>query len=176
MNPIHSNVRLGLAALLIAAATGFSPAHARVVGDGQLENYCAEEAMVRLNVDRSAITTLPTELVKGNLYVNGQAMTGEGLVGFECKFGKNRVLKGFKSNGHGNNTTSAPTAAPAGVPRAALNKCLETFGVPAKVKMVSPLKPGYYEIILRAKDGSRQVACTVFKAGQQIEDWVEMKP
>lgn len=175
MNTPVSTVRLGLAALLLAAATGFSQAHARVVGDGELENYCAEEAMVRLNVDRSAITTLPTELSKGNFYVNGEAMTGEGLVGFECRFGKNRALKGFKSNGSGNSAATAP-AAPAGVPKPALDKCLETFGLPAKVKMVSPLKPGYYEIILRAKNGSRQVACTVFKTGEQIEDWVEMKP
>lgn len=175
MSTFGSSVRIGIAALLLTATAGFAPAHARVVGDGELENYCAEEAMVRLNVSRSAITTLPTELSKGNFYVNGEAMTGEGLVGFECKFGKNRVLKGFKSNGSGDNAASTP-AAPAGVPKAALDKCLETFGLPAKVKMVSPLKPGYYEIILRAKNGSRQVACTVFQTGQQIEDWVEMKP
>ncbi len=176
MNTFGSPIRICLAALLLFAAAGFAPAHARVVGDGELENYCAEEAMVRLDVGRSAITTLPTELSKGNFYVNGEAMTGEGLVGFECKFGKNRVLKGFKSNGSGNNAASAPAAPPAGVPKAAMNKCLETFGLPAKVKMVSPLRPGYYKIILRAKNGSRQVACTVFKTGQQIEDWVEMKP
>ena len=176
MHTSTSAFGLVLAACFVATVTASSPAQARVVGDSELAHYCAEEAMVRLNVDRSAITTLPTELSKGNFYVNGQAMTGEGLVGFECKFGKNRVLKGFKSNSSGNSAASKPAAVPVGVPRPALEKCLETFGEPAKVKMVSPLKPGYYEIILRATNTTRQVACTVFKAGRQIEDWVEMIP
>ena len=173
----HGMIGIRVAAFALLLSVGATmPAHARVVGDGELQNYCAEEAMVRLNVGRDQINMLPAEVVKGKYFVNGEAMTdNEGLVSFECRFGKNRVLQSFKSNGVGERPAAQP-AAPAGIPKAALDKCMYTFGAPAKVKMVSPLKPGYYEIIIRAKDGSRQVACTVFQDGQQIEDWVEMKP
>lgn len=167
--------KLALAIVLLAAGAAM-PAHARVVGDGELQNYCAEEAMVRMNIGRERINMLPAEVIKGKYHVYGEAMTdSEGLVGFECRFGKDRVLQSFKSNASASKP-AAQSAAPAGVPKAALDKCMYTFGVPAKVKMVSPLKPGYFEIIIRAKDGSRQVACTVYQDGQQIEDWVEMKP
>ena len=165
-----------VAAAILAQAMAVLPAEARVVGNGKLENYCAEEAVYRLRVDRRDIRMLPAEIIKGRFVVNGEAMTDEqGLVTFECRFGKNQVLQAFRSNGRNRAAATRP-AAPAGVPRAALNKCLYTFGSPAKVKMVSPLKPGYFEIIMRATDGSRQVACTVFQDGAQIEDWVEMRP
>lgn len=171
-------IRSALLGALLSAGFAASPAHAKVVGDAKLEQYCAEEAMVRLNVDRGKITTLPTELSKGKFYVNGEAMTGSGLVTFECRFSKQKMLQGFKSNGGGDDggQAAAPAKSKNGIPQAALEKCLYTFGAPAKVKQFSPLKPGYSEIIIRAKNGSRQVACTVPDDGKVIEDWVEMKP
>jgi hypothetical protein len=46
-------------------------------------------------------------------------------------------------------------------------------GVPAKVETVSPLRPGFTEIILRENFSGRHIACTVTDDGT-IEDWVEL--
>jgi len=61
-----------------------------------------------------------------------------------------------------------------GLPDSARSACISRFGHEHfdHIKMVSPLKPGYWEVILKGKHG-RQVACTVDKHGS-IEDWVEM--
>lgn len=60
------------------------------------------------------------------------------------------------------------------LPDSARSACINRFGYQHfdHVKMVSPLKPGYWEVILKGKHG-RQVACTVDKHGS-INDWVEM--
>lgn len=50
--------------------------------------------------------------------------------------------------------------------------CAAKFGGKSKIKQVSALKPGWWEIILTGKKG-RQVACTVDNSGK-IGDWVEM--
>lgn len=62
----------------------------------------------------------------------------------------------------------------AGAPKAAINKCLQMVGVPSVVEKVSPLKPGFYEIIIQEKASRRRIACTVPGDGSEIEDWVEM--
>jgi hypothetical protein len=46
-------------------------------------------------------------------------------------------------------------------------------GVPAKVETVSPLRPGFTEIILRENASGRRIACTATDKGS-IEDWVEL--
>jgi hypothetical protein len=47
------------------------------------------------------------------------------------------------------------------------------MGGTVQIEQVSPLRPGYYEIIMKATDRARRVACTVSDSGS-IEDWVEM--
>ncbi len=166
----------GLAAVSLAVLAG--SAEAKVVGDGKLENYCAEEAMVRMNVDRADILTLPTELLKGRYFVNGQTPTdGTNVRTFECEFNGKKMLTGFKVDGKAVGAAPAAASAPApvpGVPKPALDACMAKLGVAATVAEVSALKPGYQEVILKAKKGKRKVACTVSDAGS-IEDWVEMR-
>ncbi len=71
-------------------------------------------------------------------------------------------------------TGAAPAAADAGPTEAAKGACLFKIGADADIVQVSPLKPGYWEIIMKEKASSRKVACTVDAEGN-IEDWVEMK-
>ena len=77
----------------------------------------------------------------------------------------------FEVTGEGN--ASAPAAA-AGPSEAAKGACLYKIGVDAEIAQVSALKPGYWELVMKAKSGHRKVACTVSDAGE-IADWVEMK-
>jgi hypothetical protein len=51
--------------------------------------------------------------------------------------------------------------------------CTSRFGGGADIKSFTPLKPGWWEIILTGHHG-RKVACTVNDDGT-IDDWVEMK-
>jgi hypothetical protein len=61
-----------------------------------------------------------------------------------------------------------------GLPQAAKAACFGRFGEPGyqRIKMVSPLKPGFWEVIILGRQG-RQVACTVDQYGS-ITDWVNM--
>jgi hypothetical protein len=63
---------------------------------------------------------------------------------------------------------------PGNLPQAAQAACLNRFGEPGyqQIKTVSPLKPGYWEVIITGRQG-RQVACTVDQYGS-IADWVNM--
>ncbi len=60
------------------------------------------------------------------------------------------------------------------LPPAAESACFNRFSEPGyqRIKQVSPLKPGYWEVIILGKNG-RQVACTVDQNGV-ISDWVNM--
>jgi hypothetical protein len=60
------------------------------------------------------------------------------------------------------------------VPQTAKAACIKRFGVSQyeDIKTISPLKPGWWEIIVRGKN-SRQVACTADQNGT-IGGWVEM--
>lgn len=69
---------------------------------------------------------------------------------------------------------TAGAATPAGPSEVAKGACLYKFGSDADIVQVSPLKPGYWEIIMKAKSGKRKAACTVNDDGT-IADWVEMK-
>ena len=76
----------------------------------------------------------------------------------------------FEVTGEGK--AGAPAAAaPSEVAKGA---CLYKIGVDAEIAQVSALKPGFWELILKAKSGHRKVACTVSDDGE-IADWVEMK-
>ena len=55
----------------------------------------------------------------------------------------------------------------------AQSACFGRFGNDSpQIAKVSPLKPGWFEVIIRGYSG-RQVACTVDQVGV-IADWVEM--
>ena len=77
----------------------------------------------------------------------------------------------FEVTGQGTAGASAPAAAPSEVAKGA---CLYKIGVDADIVQTSALKPGYWEIIMKAKSGARKVACTVNDGGE-VSDWVEMK-
>lgn len=77
----------------------------------------------------------------------------------------------FEVTGEG---TAGAAVAAAGPSEAAKGACLFKIGVEASIAQTSALKPGYWELIMRAKSGSRKVACTVSDGGE-VQDWVEMK-
>ncbi|MCZ8336018.1 MAG: hypothetical protein O9328_17285 [Rhodobacteraceae bacterium] len=67
-------------------------------------------------------------------------------------------------------------AAPAGattISNTAMAACKEMVGLPSKVEVVSPLRPGFTEIILRENASGRRIACTATDQGS-IEDWVQL--
>jgi hypothetical protein len=77
---------------------------------------------------------------------------------------------GHHSNSHNSHANDNPKA----LPDSAKSACINRFGRHnfAYVQTLSPLKPGYWELIMQGKDG-RKAACTVNKHGS-IEDWVEL--
>lgn len=156
---------LGAVALVAATAC----AHAAIVDEGKLAQYCREEAAVKLNTPVDQLMLLPVEKSRGKFHVYGQTQTGSVAL-FECVFDGRRKFLGITIQGdhdHGDH-------AAAGAPKAAINKCLQILGAPARVEKVSPLKPGFSEIIIKEKATARRVACTVPDDGSEIEDWVEM--
>jgi len=77
----------------------------------------------------------------------------------------------FEVTGEGRSGAAAAAAGPSEVAKGA---CLYRIGEDAHIVQTSALKPGYWEIIMRAKHGSRKAACTVSDSGE-VNDWVEMK-
>lgn len=77
----------------------------------------------------------------------------------------------FEVTGDGKATAPAATAGPSEVAKGA---CMYKIGVDAEIVETSALKPGYWELIMKAKSGHRKVACTVSDDGK-IAEWVEMK-
>jgi len=71
-------------------------------------------------------------------------------------------------------TGEGKAGAAAAPSEAAKGACLYKIGVDAEIAQVSALKPGFWELIMKAKSGHRKVACTVSDDGE-IADWVEMK-
>ena len=169
MNMKTTYAILGVAALGLAA-TAFvgSAAQAKIVDEGKLAQYCREEAIVRIK-NAGELIILPVEKNHGKFHVYGQTDEGSPVL-FECTFDANRKFLGIKVTGdhdHGDHAAK-------GAPKAAINKCLQIVGVPANVEKVSPLRPPFYEIIIKEKASPRRVACTVPADGSEIEDWVEM--
>jgi hypothetical protein len=78
------------------------------------------------------------------------------------------------SHGHGHASSESAQSPSADLPQAAQAACFQRFNEPGQqqIKTVSPLKPGYWEVIITGKQG-RQVACTVDQNGA-ISDWVNM--
>ena len=149
---------------------------------GYLKQECANE--VRRHLDRDHGSVRDLELTYPHL--NGRTLTGNGRVSFErggrrelsftCDFDRRGQVKdGHYSyaDGGGDDRSSTSTGA-TGPSEVAKGACLYKIGVDAYTDQVSALKPGYWEIIMKAKSGHRKVACTVSDDGK-ISDWVEMK-
>ncbi len=149
---------------------------------GYLKRECANE--VRRHLDRDHGSVRDLELTYPHL--NDRTLTGNGRVSFErggrrelsftCDFDRRgRVQDGHYSyaDGGGDDRSSTSTGA-TGPSEVAKGACLYKIGVDAYTDQVSALKPGYWEIIMKAKSGHRKVACTVSDDGK-ISDWVEMK-
>ena len=149
---------------------------------GYLKQECANE--VRRHLDRDHGSVRDLDLTYPHL--NGRTLTGNGRVSFErggrrelsftCDFDRRgRVQDGHYSyaDGGGDDRSSTSTGA-TGPSEVAKGACLYKIGVDAYTDQVSALKPGYWEIIMKAKSGHRKVACTVSDDGK-ISDWVEMK-
>ncbi len=166
---ITRKLAAGGVASLVSFGALAGMAHAKIVAEGELAQYCAQEAVGKLDVQRDSLMLLPVEKTRGIFHVYGQTDEASPTL-FECRFDGKRKFMGMSVKGghdHGNH-------AAAGAPRAAMNKCMQMVGVPAVVEKVSALKPGFHEIIIKEKATHRRVACTVPDDGSEIEDWVEM--
>jgi hypothetical protein len=155
------------AALLMAAA---APAAAKIVAEPVMASHCAEAAATELGVMMNDVLTLPVERTAGKYHVYGQyPASGPDVTLFECQYDGNRHFLTISVQGH-----HGHQGAEAGnVPRTAQRACTDMMGGTVKIETVSPLRPGYFEIIMVATDRNRRVACTVSDRGS-IEDWVEM--
>ena len=142
------------------------------VPQSQMQKYCQGEASAKLDVRPNYISTLPVERSGDQYVVYGQSPTsGSNVTLFECTFNKHGVFRGVEvtqwANQGGNNSSSNE------LPSQARRKCLESFGGSAKITTVTPLRPGYWEVILQNNAGTRMAACTV-SSGGEIQDWAEM--
>ncbi len=162
-------LRLALAtACAVGAAAG---AQAKIVAEPQMAAFCTGEAAAKLGTRPRNILTLPVEKKNGKYIVYGQSPAeGPDVTTFECKFGADRKYQGIKITGRPAKSGSADNG---GAPPAAMARCRAMVGVPAKVETVSPLRPGFTEIILRENASGRRIACTASDAGE-IMDWVEL--
>lgn len=161
-------LRLCLAAGLALGAAGM--AQAKIVAAPDMAKFCVGEAAAKLGTKPRNILTLPVEKSRGKYVVYGQSPAeGSDVTTFECHFGGDGKYTGLKIT----STPAASSADSGGAPPAALSACKEMIGVPATVEVVSPLRAGFTEIILREKASGRRVACTATDAGG-IEDWVEL--
>lgn len=160
-------VLFGLAVAALAALP--QTAAARIVSENQLAQFCAGEAAGKIGTRPTNLILLPVEKTHGKFLVYGQTDEASPTL-FECVFdGKRSFLRVDVKRDHDHGSHAA-----GGAPKAAVNKCLQMVGVPAKVEMISPLRPGHYEVIIQEKATPRKVACTVPEDGSVIEDWVEM--
>lgn len=162
-------LRLALTAgCMVGMAAG---AQAKVVAEPEMAAFCAGEAAAKLGTRPRNILTLPVEKSGGKYIVYGQSPAeGAKVTTFECKFGSDRKHHGIKITSRPAKDNSADSG---GAPPAAMSRCKDMVGVPAKVDTVSPLRPGYTEIILREQASGRRIACTASDAGE-ITDWVEL--
>ncbi len=168
---MKTTIVLRLALCICWAVSGAAVAQAKVVAEPEMAAFCTGEAAAKLGTRPRNILTLPVEKSGGTFIVYGQSPAeGAEVTTFECTFGSDRKYKGIKITGRPVDGGSADTG---GAPPAAMAVCKEMVGVPAKVEVVSPLRPGFTEIILRENASGRRIACTATDQGS-IEDWVEL--
>lgn len=158
--------------LVTACALGaVAAAQAKVVAEPEMAAFCTGEAAAKLGTRPRNILTLPVEKSGGEYIVYGQSPTeGSDVTTFECTFGSDRKYRGIKITGR---PAAAAATDTGGAPPAAMAACKDMVGVPATVETVSPLRPGFTEIILRENASGRRIACTATDDGT-IEDWVEL--
>jgi hypothetical protein len=160
--------------LALISVCGLGPttaALANIVAEPKMAAFCAGEAAAKLGTRPRNISTLPVEKSGGKWIVYGQSPAdGSDVTTFECTFGADRKYKGIKVTGRPSSVDSADNS---GAPPAAMSACKGMVGVPAKVEAVSPLRPGYTEIILREDASGHRISCTATDDGS-IEDWVEL--
>lgn len=160
--------------LAISAATVFTamavPASAKIVSEAAMVSHCAEAAATELGVMINDVLTLPAERTSGKFHVYGQyPASGQNPTLFECQYDSKRNFLGLSmKRRHGHHTEAAGSA-----PRQAQRACTDMVGAPVKIETVSPLRPGFHEIIMKETNSPRRVACTVSDSGS-IEDWVEL--
>jgi hypothetical protein len=162
---------LGLVLAACCAVGGAATAEAKVVAEPEMAAFCTGEAAAKLGTRPRNILTLPVEKSGGKYTVFGQSPAeGADVTTFECMFGADRKYKGIKITGRPSGGGASDSG---GAPPEAMTACKGMVGVPAKVEVVSPLRPGFTEIILRENASGRRIACTATDQGS-IEDWVEL--
>jgi hypothetical protein len=156
-----------IAFILLAAPV---PALAKVVSEPAMASHCAEAAATELGVMMNDVLTLPVERTSGKYHVYGQyPVSGQNVTLFECQYGGKKHFLSINVQGHHGHAGPAAGSAP----RAAQRACSDMMGAPVNIEQVSPLRPGFHEIIMKETNSARRVACTVSDKGS-IEDWVEM--
>jgi hypothetical protein len=170
-NDMNTTLLLRLALATACAVGAAAAAQAKIVAEPEMAAFCAGEAAAKLGTRPRNILTLPVEKSGGKYIVYGQSPAdGANVTTFECTFGSDRKYSGIKITGRPAGDSSADSG---GAPPAAMAACKGMVGVPAKVETVSPLKPGFTEIILKEDASGRRIACTATDDGS-IEDWVEL--
>ncbi len=168
MTKLRQLTLIPAAALIVLGFT--LPASAKIVSEAAMVSHCAEAAATKLGVMMNDVLTLPAERSGGKFHVYGQfPASGQNVTLFECQYDANRTFIDISVNDHHGQQTEAAGSAP----RAAQRACTDMMGRPVNIEKVSPLRPGYHEIIMKELDGPRRVACTVTDSGK-LEDWVEM--
>jgi hypothetical protein len=170
-NDMNTTLLLRLA-LATACAVGVNAAaQAKIVAEPEMAAFCAGEAAAKLGTRPRNILTLPVEKSGWKYKVYGQSPAeGADVTTFECSFGSDKTYSGIKITGRPEGDGSADDG---GAPPEAMAACKGMVGVPAKVETISPLRPGFTEIILRENASGRRIACTATDDGS-IEDWVEL--
>jgi hypothetical protein len=122
----------------------------------------------------------------GPIYINGKeaALKTLNSKAYEAKHGHVTIsltinpdgspLVSYTKDGGATGICTLADNTAAGPSEVAKGACLFKMGVDAAIVQTSALKPGYWEIIMKAKSGNRRVACTVDNKGN-VEDWVKMK-
>ena len=160
-----------MASVALAAATLISPtvsqAQSNVVPKSQMERYCQGEASAELHVRPNYLETDKPERQDDHYIVRGSYSDDDENVTFKCFFSTEGEFRKVNVTRHENNSHHGD------IPEKASRRCTDRFGTGAEIRTVSALKPGYWEVIIDYKYGSRSVACTVQDDGH-IEDWVEL--
>jgi len=163
--PVIASVTLA-AATLMAPAVG--QAQSNLIPRGQMERYCQGEASGELGVRPTYLKTEKPERQSDHYIVRGEYSDDDENVSFKCFFsteGEFRKVNVTRHEKSGDNYDD--------IPEAASRRCTDRFGTGAEIRTVSALKPGYWEVIMDYKYGSRSVACTVQSDGR-IENWIEL--
>lgn len=136
------------------------------IPEGQMSKYCQGEAAGELNMRPNYLNTGNVQR-DGNRYVV-YGHTNDHGYSYECHFNRYREFnKVLLHRGSGGDTGAEE------IPHASKQRCRDMFGEANSVSEVSALRPGYWEVIIQARNGRRSVACTVNdQAG--IENWVEL--